>query len=202
MRKTQSQQPLMVAYMFFLCICGGYYIVSEIFKLEFAIWQRVVAAATIASYFFSLSSVPKLTVKIAKRNLDNISDQNALYKKILQKEQKLHTDNKKTSKIVEFINCQLTENQEDATNAQKEIVKSGKNVFWLEVVGFLVFFCIMTFDRIYAFFAKTLDWYTLLAFILMLFVSYIESTKVSHHDELCKSSVENLNKILALLEEK
>lgn len=202
MRKTQSQQPLMVAYIIFLCICGGYYIVSGIFKLEFPVWQRVVAAATIASYFFSLCSVYKVTVKMAKRNLDNISDQNMLYRKILQKEKKLHTDEGKLTKIAEYINHQLTENQQDAVKAQNEVDKEGKKVFWLDVTGFLVFFCIMAFDGIFAFFAKSLDWYTLLAFIVMLFVEYMESTKVSLYDELCKSSVDNLKEILTLMEEK
>ena len=202
MRKIQSQQPLMVAYIIFLCICGGYYIVSGIFKLEFPVWQRVVAAATIASYFFSLCSVYKVTVKMAKRNLDNILDQNMLYKKILQKEKKLHTDEGKLTKIAEYINCLLTENQQDAAKAQNEIDKAGKTVFWLEVAGFLAFFCILSFDGIYAFVAKSLDWYTLLAFIIMLFVEYMESTQVSLYDEMCKSSVDKLNEILTLMEEK
>ena len=202
MRKTQSQQPLMVAYIIFLCVCGGYYIVSGIFKLEFPVWQRVVAAATIASYFFSLCSMPKLTAKMARKQLDSISDENMLYRKILQKEKKLHTDEGKPTKIAEYIDCHLTENQQEAIKAQKEIDKTGKKVFWLDVAGFLVFFCIMAFDGIYSFFAKSLDWYTLLAFILMLFVEYFESTKVSLYDELCKSSVDSLREILALLEEK
>ena len=75
-------------------------------------------------------------------------------------------------------------------------------MFWLDVAGFLVFFCIMAFDGIFVFFAKSLDWYTLLAFIVMLFVEYMESTKVSLYDELCKSSVDNLKEILTLMEEK
>ena len=202
MRKTQSQQPMMVAYIIFLCVCGGYYIVSGIFKLEFPVWQRVVAAATIASYFFSLCSVPKLSAKMSRKQLDYISDQNALYKKILQKETKIHTDDGKLTKTADFINRQLTENQEEAVKNQKEIVKMGKQAFWLDVAGFLAFFCILTFDGIYAFVAKSLDWYTLLAFILVLFVEYLESTKVSFYDELCKESIDNLREILALLEEK
>ena len=201
MRKTQSQQPLMVAYIVFLCICGGYYIVSGIFKLEFPVWQRVVAAATIASYFFSLCSIAKVTLKMDKRNLDNISDENILYAKILRKEKNLHVEEEKSTRIAEYISRNLTKNQQDAIKIQTNIEQTEKKVFWLDVVGFLVFFCIMAFDWIFSFFAKSLDWFTLLAFIVMLFVDYMESTKVSLYDELCKSSVNNLKEILTLMEE-
>lgn len=202
MRKTQSQQPLMVAYIIFLCICGGYYIVSGIFKLEFPVWQRIVVAATIASYFFSVSSMPKLTFKMGIKNLDSIEKQNELYAKILTKEDMLFSQDGKPTHGSEFISNQLSENIEEKVKVRKEIVKMEKKAFWLDVTGFLVFFCIMAFEGIYTFFVKTQEWYTLLAFVLVLFVEYLESTKVSLYDELCQSNIDNLSEILALLEEK
>lgn len=202
MKKTQTQNPLMVAYLIFLCICCVYYIISGIFDFEFPVWQRIVVAATIASYFFSVASMPKLTLRMGRKNVESLEKQNELYGKILVKEETLFSQEGKTTRAAEFISNQLGENIEEKAKVKKEMAQMEKNAFRLDVSGFLVFFCIMAFEGIYTFFAKSQEWYTLLAFVLVLFVEYLESTKASYYEELCQSSLDSLNEILMLLEER
>lgn len=103
MKKDKTRNPLMLAYIIFLCICGIYQVISGACELEFPMWQRVVVATTIASYFFSLCSISKLTAKTSKKVLEYTEEQNSLYKELYKKTHQRKTKHRLMLKIQRHI---------------------------------------------------------------------------------------------------
>ena len=65
----------MIAYILFLFLCVIYHLISRIFSLEFSIWSQIVAAATVASYAFTLGSSPKLMAKMDKKHIEGLEQE-------------------------------------------------------------------------------------------------------------------------------
>ena len=196
MKQKETQKPLMVAYILFLVICCVYYMISGVFHLNFPIWERIVVAATIASYFFSLASMDKFTIKLAQRELDRIDKENALYLRIIKKLNETPETSHRSNKSPDYFSARLTKNHADATNAENEINKITKKAFRNDVAGFLVFFCIVSFDALFQLFFNIQEVITLLAFIAILVIEYLESTKLSEYETTCQAIIDNLETIL------
>lgn len=197
----RTQKPMMLAYIIFLCICLGFHIIRSVFKIDFPMWNRVVVAATIASYFFSLGSVNKLIVRLERTNTIDLQEEIVLLQKIRKKESKLCIDNATQQELINDMDNAISENNERIKSGEKDLQKYEAKSFWCDVLGYLVFFCILSFETLFKFFKVSQELYTLLAFIVVIVVEYLESTKVAYYDELRKNTIDRTRKKLAYLED-
>ena len=199
MKKTQK--PMMLAYLIFLFICICYYMVSGIFGLEFAAWNRVVVAATIASYFFSLGSMDKLLVKLETTNINGFEEEMLLLKKIQNKERELPVDLQMKQELLSEMDQWIKETDASVMQGRKELRKHERKAFWNDVLGFLVFFCIIVFDFLYKFFSISQEVYTLAAFVVVIAIEYLESTKIAFYEEIRRNTIDKTKAIYTRLED-
>ena len=197
----KPQKPMMLAYIGFLFVCIIYYLISYLFGLEFAVGNRVVVAATVASYFFMLSSLDKLNTKQETINAELFEKELQLLKKIRAKEQKLVEDEQKKQELLTSMDDWIKELKEIIESSHESISKHERKAFCTDVLGFLLFFCIVAFDFLYSFFAMTQEIYTLAAFAGVVAIEYLESTKMVQHEEKRRSTTESLQNFYEQLEE-
>lgn len=204
MQKTQK--PLMLAYIIFLFVSIIYYAVSSIVGFEFQEWQRVVVAATISSYAFSVSSGYKFIVRSKNNLLNFLKERLELLKQLHIKESVIfigEENNEQLNKEKEELlklNQESIKNVTDAiSNREKSIQKNTKTAFCYDVIGYLLFFCIFAFQPVYNFFKSSQETYTLFAFIMILIVEYVESTYTvkfeENYKQLNTQIKETLNKV-------
>lgn len=196
------QKPMMLAYIIFLGVCIVYHLVASICNLEFFSWNRIILAATIASYFFSLSSLDKMIIKQEKSNAETFCEELVVLKRIYAKEKKLAEGKKDEPEMLRQIENAIEEDKKKIEDGHKTLIKSEKAAFREDVLGFLAFFCIISFEGIYKFFTPFQDLCTLGALLMMITMEYIESTKLLYYEELKKKALESTKELLALLEEK
>lgn len=200
MDKSQPQKPLMLAYILFLCVCLIANIFSGVLNFDFSAWSKIVVAATIASFFFSGSTIPKMNAKMTRNACNSAMEQHEIYTQICKQKEKLCSITYEGKKVYECAEETMNEVAEKIKYGKDAIVAAEKRAFQWDVLGFLVFFCILTFDGLYAYFEKSQDVYTLLAFIAVLAVDYIESTFIKKYEDRAAESVKVLNEFLTLLE--
>ena len=197
----KPQKPMMLAYIGFLFVCIIYYLISYIFGFEFVVGKRIVAAATIASYFFTLASMDKLNMKQEIINTEFFEKELQLLKKIREKEQKLVDDIQMKQDLLISMDDWISELTKITESSHKAIRKHEHKALWNDVVGFLLFFCIVAFDFLYAFFANTQEIYTLAAFAGVVAIEYLETTIMAQHEEKRRNTAERLQNMYARLEE-
>ena len=197
----KPQKPMMLAYIGFLCICIIYYLICYTFGFEFAVGKRIVAAATIASYFFTLASMDKLIMKQETMNAEFFTKELRLLQKIREKEQKLVDDVQIKQDLRSSMDDWISELTGFAESAHKAIRKHERNAFWNDVLGFLLFFCIVAFDFLYAIFENTQEIYTLAAFAGVVAIEYIETTIMAQHEEKRRNTAESIQNMYTRLEE-
>lgn len=190
-----KKKPLMIAYILFLFICIFVHIFSNIFLFEFPMWQRIVVAATISSYAFTLSSSPKLMSKSDTQQAKYIEAEIAILQQTLSMKSDSNLD-------YGYIQEEINKKQEELETTKQSILKQERSTFLWEMVGFLVFFCILAFDPIYSIFVKSQELYTLFAFAFVLFMNVIESLVNDLYEdnymmtkETYTTIIENLEKI-------
>ena len=172
--KKSSVFELKFAYILFLMVCAIYHIVAGIFNLEFEAWERIVCAATIASYFFSIASAKKSMCTLASKINGAIKSSRKNYIEI-KSEMMANPDKHVDSALsVDDLEKIIAEDDEVTKKFDKECCKQQKWAFVLNATGFLVFFLILTFRGIYGLFDTSQDFFTLLAFVLILFVDTFE----------------------------
>ena len=172
----KQQQPLMLAYIIFLVICCVYHFVSDIFDLEYPIWERVVVAATLASYFFSLSSACKSVVKFADLTLDcYLRIDMSLYRTFDSSDE---AEEKADTELM------IEKNADRLVEIKKEKRKYEQRAFVLDVLGFLVFFIIMAFDFVFLILSNTQELVTLMAFIIILLMEYLEGIFIENFNKV------------------
>ncbi len=197
---NKSQKPLMLAYILFLIVSLIYHAISSIFGFEFLAWDRILVATTIASYAFSCSSASKFFIKIDTNTLDFAKKHLELSKQLKCKEQESIVEKEKKKAILEsgqqVIDCTI----DIILKTEKDIKKRVKQAFWCDVIGYLMFFCIITISPIYVFLASGEEIFTLIAFVLILLIEYAESTYVikieNSHEALLnsvKSSIKHID---------
>ena len=197
----KPQKPMMLAYIAFLVICIIYYLISYLFGLEFSVGNRVVVAATVASYFFMLGSLDKLNMKQEMINVEFFEKELQLLKKIQVKEQRLVDDERKKQELLTSMDDWIKELKEIIENSHKSISKHERKAFCNDVLGFLLFFCIVAFELLYAFFAMTQEIYTLAAFAGVVAIEYLESTKLVQYEEKRRNTAESIQNMYTRLEE-
>lgn len=200
MDKSQPQKPLMLAYILFLCVCFIANIFNGVLNFHFSAWPKIVVAATIASFFFSGSSIPKMNAKMMRNARSSAMKQNEIYTQICKHKEKLCSITSEGQKIYDYAEKTKTEVAGKIEYSKDAITAADKRAFRWDVLGFLVFFCILTFDGLYAYFEASQDVYTLLAFIVVLGVDYLESTFIKKYEDQAAEAVSVLNEFLTILE--
>ena len=162
------------AYIFFLFICAIYYIIARIFQLEFENWGRIICATTIASYFFSIASARQSIMRSLEQMVGSLKK--AYKANIDRKEQMIISPEKYENSVysLDDIENMLVEDSKVINKNEKEIRKSKLQILILNILGFFIFFCILTFKSVYQMFVGTQDFYTLLAFLIILFSDLYE----------------------------
>ena len=200
MNKPQAQKPLMLAYIIFLCVCCGVKMFGHMISYDFKMWPKIVVAATIASCFFSISTLPKLNAKTMRKAYADTLEQNRLYAKICQHKD-IISKSPSAKKILDYAEQTQLDNKEKLVCQEKEVTEADKRALRYDILGFLVFFCIFTFDEIYTYFYSLQELYTLLAFIIVLGVDYLESTFIKNYEDQAEEALSTLNELIANLED-
>lgn len=197
----KQKNPLMLAYIIFLIISLIYYAVAYIFKYEYRTWDSIIVAATIASYAFSLSSISKCLLK-QNQQYNELLNQ---YLSLSKKQHKIEAESLSEGKTREYL---LQNGKEIINNTiklisytDKEVRKNEKISFWLDVSGYLVFFCIICFDTLCNAFYPIQDIFTLLAFIIILIVEYIEKVITTKYEEIFKILIKETQDTIQHLED-
>lgn len=195
MKKT-FQKPLMLAYIFFLSICVIWHIICRLTGLSFETWNKIIVAATFASFFFSLCSIYKLKHQQEKKNRELFSEELDLLSKI---KNKLTKD--KHEATLNGINQLLENCNESLPKAEEAIQKYTRRAFGCDVLGYLSFFIIVGIDGVYEYLSRSADSITLLAFLAILIIEYLENTIIVKFEDSRKNLREKTREFLTLLEE-
>lgn len=192
--KSEHKQPLMLAYIIFLIISIIYYCFSKLIGYSFEAWENIVAAATIASYYFTFASGCLLHKRINHFHIQY------LHKSITYIEE----IEKDPSTINNLELVALA--KEEKRNINNEITKKTKatiattvSTFSYQVLGFLSFFCVLTINPLSEFIKTFQDVFTLAAFALLMVLEYIESTKMKDFEEGMKEYCKSKEDTIALL---
>ena len=168
-----QRKPLMLAYIIFLIVCVFYNMIAKYLDWDFQMWNPILVGVTVASYFFTLSSNIKNLINRDKELLDFLIEEKRKIKEILVKEETL--DKKESEPLAKINNEYLAELEGDIKKTAKGIKKIGQKAFALDVVGYLVFFCIIVFPEINRFFLSSQDTITMTAFVAVLLNEYIDN---------------------------
>lgn len=175
---------LKLAYILFLIICVLYYVISHAFDCEFENWKRIVCATTIASYFFTIASAKQTIYSIIEKIEDSIKDSNKELCEIKDKMIKSPDKYKDSMYNIEDLNRFIAKDEEFINKCEKENFKNQNLIFLLNTLGFLIFFCILTFTYIYQLFADLQELFTILAFIMILLADAYEEYWIEKHSSL------------------
>lgn len=200
MRK-KAKNPLMLAYIFFLVIALLYHVVADMVDFEFEAWQRIIVAVTIASYAFSLGSLRKSTIKYQEMHLKLLNEYLPLVKKLKKKESAVLSEGTDKDELLQLSSKTIENTTKLISDTESAIEKNEKNAFALDVIGYLMFFCIMVFDAVFTWFYSSQDTYTVLAFLLILIKEYVESSREDRYNNLFNALVGNVQETIKKLEE-
>lgn len=199
---NKPQKPLMLAYLLFLVICAICYVVGNIVSTDFMAWNQIIVGATVASYFFSLSSLYVINISQEETALSLYLEQSVLYSKITAMDNCTSEQAGNADVCGDTLVNEIKRNENAINKARKNISIYNCVSFWGNVGGYLSFFCILSFPDVFNHFEKSQEWYTLLAFIAVTFSEYFKSTKMVYYNNLCTKVKDNIRKVTALLEEK
>ncbi len=198
---NKTQKPLMLAYILFLIISLLYHGVSSVLGIEFLAWERILVATTIASYFFTCSSASKFFVKIDTNTLNFANEHLKLFKQLRKKEETSHVDEEDKKALLESGQEVIDCTTKIIIDTEKNIRKHTRQSFWCDVIGYLLFFCIITMSPIYNFLIPAEEVVTLTAFILILLIEYVESTYVVRVETAQQALIENAKSSLKFFDE-
>lgn len=198
----KPQKPLMLAYIVFLFITSLYYLVSIIFDLEFQTWSKIIAAATIASYSFSISSIFKTLLKQNHSHHKLLNQYSNLIKTTIQKTKSLIPAGEKLDSVLESGGSLLNHTSEYIAKIDKQSKRNERLSFYFDALGYLLFFCILGFEAVYKLFCPMLDYFTLLAFLIIVVIEYIESVIFIKYEDLFNDLIDSVKNTIKLIEEK
>ena len=182
----------MIAYILFLFICVVYHIISCVFNLEFLVWERIIAAATIASYAFTLSSSPKMMSRTDKKQIAYVEQEIELLQKIQKAKISIPF-------ICDDIDKKISDNRNEVLKCKKNILKQDRNAFLLEVAGFLIFLCILSFNGLFIFLKGMQEICTLIAFLLILVLEFVEDLINEINEDTFKIKAETYGQMVDVL---
>lgn len=185
----QNKSAIKIAYIIFLIICAIYHIIADIFHLEFEAWEKIVCAATIASYFFSGASSIRTISSISMKLRKSLEDSNMELIRIKKEREQFPEKYLDSKYTIEYLDDVIKENEK---TLQKLNTKANF-VFPLNVIGFISFFCILAFNGVYKFFANSQELFTLIAFILILVAETYEEYFMSNYNWILEFSTKETN---------
>lgn len=197
----KQKNPLMLAYIIFLIIALVYYAVAYIFHFEFHSWESIIVAATIASYAFSLSSISKCLLKQNQQYSELLNRYLELSKKQQKIENTVLSDCENKEKILQNGKEIIDNTIKLISLTDKEVRKNERISFLLDVGGYLVFFCIICFNTLCNVFCPIQDVFTLLAFVIILIVEYIEKVITTKYEEIFNILIKNTQDTIQHLED-
>ncbi|MBQ8907041.1 MAG: hypothetical protein IJY71_00445 [Clostridia bacterium] len=148
------------------------------------------AAATVASYAFTLGSSPKLMAKMDKKHIEGLEQEIELL-------QRIKSANVEVAKIFKDIDGKITEDKNEIAKCKADITKKERSAFLWEVAGFLVFLCIIAFNGIFTLLSGIQEVCTILAFVLVLLMDYVEAIVTDLHEETLASKKETYHLLLS-----
>lgn len=142
--KKPEKPPFMIAYMIFIVVCVIVYTISQITSFEFVLWNNIVTAVTIASFFFSTASIFSTNNTI----LRYLIEKNGELLKYACKSEFLLQKYRQENNIDEAQENKLfSDSIENVIELNKKKLIVSKNAsFIFTTIGFLSFFCVLTFE--------------------------------------------------------
>lgn len=193
-----SKKPLMLAYIIFLFACFIWNIVCQITEIEFPTWNKIVVGVTMASYFFSLNSLNKLSLKQQEYSKSLFWDEIAIIDRLRKK---LTSD--KDASILEGIEEIRKEDLKMIEDTLSSMRRYDKRIFMIDVLGYLTFFVVLGIDGASKLLLSSIDSISLIAFATVLVVDYMEETRISVFARYCKdkkaefqTKIDELNELL------
>lgn len=198
---NKPRNPLMLAYIIFLFICTIYYIICEVFKLEFNTWEHLVVAVTISSYFFTLSTAPRNHATFQKKHIDFLNKNIALLTTVLEYEKETPTEKPFSAEDKKDIEKEIEDCRANKKQSKKFLKTCNILSFSLEVIGYLTFFCICTFDFIYKHLFDLQELLTVFAFLIILIIDYSDGILIEKQNKILDSFEKTKDEILCALSE-
>ena len=185
----KHKNTMKIAYIIFLILCSIYHIVADIFNLDFSSWDKIVCATTISSCIFALASSKKSQYNIVSKVIRSLSSSNNELKKI--KDERSQNPEKYTNSKhdTDYLEQVIVENETQLDKMGKNKVSHLQQSFIFNIIGFLAFFCLMTFDFMYSFLEPMQDFYTLMAFIVILLTDAHEESWAYNYGNLLEKSL-------------
>ncbi len=190
----KQRKPLMLAYIIFLFICIIYNLFTKYLVLDFPMWNRILVGVTIASYFFSLGSIKKSFITQDKELLDFLNVEKIKIEEITIQENLLFDEKTKANLLSSERNL-LDKINDLISETICIITKNERKIFRFDVVGYLTFFCVITFPRINEYVLSLQDSLTMIAFVAVLLTEYVEDIfieKTSNKKIQLSTEIENL----------
>lgn len=156
-------------------LCIIYRIISNSLNYDFPAWERIIAAATIASFFFSISSYHKYDNKLKDKFALLIKENNEILSNYEKQAERYPSVYEKGGELYNEIVAQKKINQANLAKAIRSGCKAKKISFILDVVGYIAFFCILSFDMIFSRVLEIQDICTLGAFLTVVIIEYFEA---------------------------
>lgn len=185
------QKPLLLAYIIFLFIALGYHLVADAVGWQFSTWESIVVAATIASYAFSMSSLVKFFAKKNRTYLQLLNQYLDLAKQLRRTEVNVVAECSDKEKLLESGKDIIQTTINFISSLEEQINRNDKISFAFDVAGYLVFFCILSFNAIFNFFYPMQEFFTLVAFIIILTIEYIESVQAVKYENIFNILIKN-----------
>ena len=198
----RPQKPLLLAYIIFLIVALIYHIVADAIDLQFAMWERIVLAATISSYFFAMSSLLKFFKKRDSTYLELLGQYFDLAKELKKTEADVIADCETKEKLLKNGESIVDETLTIISSLKSKIRKDDTASFVFDVLGYLVFFCILSLTPIFKFFYPVQEFYTLLAFIIILTTEYIETVQSIKYEGIFKTLITDTQNVIDELKRK
>lgn len=188
MRKYKNKNAMMIAYIIFLIICMLYHLFADEFNLEFDSWNKIVCATTISSCLFAIANSKKSQYNISTKVKRYLIYSNNDLEKIKDKRLKNPEKYKNSKYEISFLAELIEDNKKHIEKIEKLTVSTLRQSFIFNVIGFLMFFCLIVFDFVYNFFGQMEGFYTVLAFVVILLTDVYEEKWAYNYEELLEKS--------------
>lgn len=195
----ENKNTIMIAYIIFIGITILVYLLSLFLHFEFEAWNKIVTAVTISSYYFAIANTFKSRINTYQNIATHFVGIKSITKSFIEDLENNHitpSENKKA-----FVsNCKaiLEEISEKEKQLDKSIKHETRCFTAFSILGFIMFFMIMCFDRLYSLFEPKQDFYTILAFVVILTSDYyieIANNKIHNYFDGIINKAEDLMRI-------
>lgn len=169
----------MIAYISFLAFSFIIYLLHVLIGFDYACWNKVVIATTVASAFFSVASFFKTQINIHTLDITICETDNDYAKSVIRKLDDF-LDFSNIINITEVANQikdrhknDISKNEEEINDLNEKIRKKERWLSYFEAMGFMVFFIVSIFDNLYVVLEKAQSGLTMFAFVVMITLNFV-----------------------------